>query len=403
MSSSIRVIKSHHSFKGFLKILVIVLSSFIWIALFRISYSLRLRRRLEFSWVIGPNEIGDYAQRISTYIPKSKLVIMKQNPYSSAFQSSQKPDANGISSRIFELITRPKNVSELIASQSSFLYIGSNCYLCDCFCLRSLEYKLIKMRGGRVACFFLGSEIRSPQLVDSLSLEMKQDLSTTYLFDGPTGSEAKKLMQERADFLADSADSFANVIFNSPVDQISSITREVAGLFYYLPKSPTVSLETKSRFKSERVRIVHAPTSTVGKGTPIVRSVIKGLVSEGFDFDYVELTKVKNIEVIEELKRADIVLNEFYSFLPGILGIEAMYFKCALLTSADPELETWLPQGASHAWLRTRYWEIDLNLRNLLSNPDLISKYAIKGYEWVTENYTDAKNADYLNGVLDSS
>jgi hypothetical protein len=403
MVSLIKVIRSHHSFKGFLKLLVIVLFTLLWIVSFKVSYSLRLRKQLDFTWVIGPNEIGDYAHRLSIYIPKSKLLVMKQNPYSSEFQGPQKPDASGFGSRVFELIARPKNASELIASQSSFVYIGSNCFLCDCFCLRNLEFRLIKMCGGKVACFFLGSEIRSPRLVDSLSQKLNQDLSTTYLFDGPTGAEAKEFMQRRADFLANSADEFANVIFNSPVDQISSITREVARLFYYLPKTPTVSYDIKSRSKSGKVRIVHAPTSTVGKGTPIVRSVMKGLVNDGFDFDYIELTKVTNIEVIEELKRADIVLNEFYSFLPGILGIEAMYFKCALLTSADSGMETWLPEGASKAWLRTRYWELDLNIRKLLLNPDLISEYALNGHEWVTNNYTDAKNADYLNGVLDSA
>jgi hypothetical protein len=228
------------------------------------------------------------------------------------------------------------------------------------------------------------------------------DLSTTYLFDGPFGAVAKVRMQQISDSLSNSSNLFADLILNSPIDQMANLNREVFPLFYYLPRVAPGNVDKKSRFRSRKIKVVHAPTSTLAKGTPIVRAVIKNLQEEGFDFDYVELSRARNSEVLKELESADIVLNEFYSFLPGILGIEAMYLKCALLSSADPAIETWLPEGASKAWMRTRYWELDRNLKALLCNPDLISVYGNAGYEWVTRNYADEENIIRLKDILES-
>jgi hypothetical protein len=363
---------------------------------------MRLKRRLEYPWVIGPHEIGDYAYRISSYIDRSKLFLMSENPYSSSFPINEKPKMNPAHSRVFELFVRPWQVSELIASGASFLYIGSNSFLSDCHCLRSVELSFIKKCGGKIICVFLGSEIRSPKMFDELSEKLNMDLSTTYLFDGPFGAVAKVRMQQISDSLSNSSNLFADLILNSPIDQMANLNREVSPLFYYLPKVAPGNLYAKSRFSSGKIKVVHAPTSTLAKGTPIVRAVIKNLKEEGFDFDYVELSRARNSEVLKELGSADIVLNEFYSFLPGILGIEAMYLKCALLTSADPAIETWLPEGASKAWMRTRYWELDRNLKAFLCNPDLISVYGNAGYEWVTRNYTDEENIIRLKDILES-
>ena len=79
-----------------------------------------------------------------------------------------------------------------------------------------------------------------------------------------------------------------------------------------------------------------------------------------------------------------------------------MYFKCALLTSADSDIENWLPEGSSEAWMRTRSWEIEKNLKKMLSDPELISIYAASGFEWVTKHYSELENVKRWNAIIDS-
>ena len=52
--------------------------------------------------------------------------------------------------------------------------------------------------------------------------------------------------------------------------------------------------------------------------------------------------------------------------------------------------------------MQTNYWEIMQNLRRLLQDPNLITKFGLAGFKWVNENYDDEKNRQVLLGYLDS-
>jgi hypothetical protein len=93
------------------------------------------------------------------------------------------------------------------------------------------------------------------------------------------------------------------------------------------------------------------------------------------------------------LESAHIVLNEFYAFVPGQFGVEAMAAHCALLTSADEAIEPSLPPGSNQAWMVTPYWQIYDNLKLLLEDLSLIKGYADRGFEWAQAHceYTAAR------------
>ena len=99
--------------------------------------------------------------------------------------------------------------------------------------------------------------------------------------------------------------------------------------------------------------LVHAPSSPIIKGTQLVRAAVALLREEGFDFEYVELTGVPHEEVASQLQRAHIVLNQFFAYVPGMFGIEAMAAGAVVLQSADESLESDLPAGSNAAWVVT--------------------------------------------------
>jgi hypothetical protein len=123
---------------------------------------------------------------------------------------------------------------------------------------------------------------------------------------------------------------------------------------------------------------------------------------EGYDFEYRELIGVSNRVMLEALVDAHVVLNEFYAFVPGLFGVEAMASHCALMTSADDRIETTLPTGANAAWMVTEYWNIYDNLRDLLNNHELIKQYADAGFAWALKHCSCKNSAHRLNALLET-
>ncbi|MFY9107279.1 glycosyltransferase [Aliarcobacter cryaerophilus] len=194
-------------------------------------------------------------------------------------------------------------------------------------------------------------------------------------------------------------DKYADLIFNAKYDQISYLKSKQFDWVYTYDKNKFFKNDNK--FKDiKKIKILHAPSNAIYKGTQLVRAAIKKLEVEGYNFEYVELQNMPNEVVLEHLKSSHIVLNSFYSYVPGLFGIEAMANHCAVLMSADPSIETGLPQDSKDAWLITKYWEVYDNLKYLLDNPDKIKYYADRGYDFAYKHYTYEAASEYINKVL---
>lgn len=91
-------------------------------------------------------------------------------------------------------------------------------------------------------------------------------------------------------------------------------------------------------FWPERPMIMHAP-STPLKGTAVIQAAVETLRTEGFDFDYIELSGQPNSVILEHLARCTFVVDELYSdsLLAG-LGTEAAHFGKATLVGSLPSL-----------------------------------------------------------------
>jgi hypothetical protein len=94
----------------------------------------------------------------------------------------------------------------------------------------------------------------------------------------------------------------------------------------------------------ERMRIVHAPSRPLIKGTAQIRAAVKALQEEGLPIDYVELAGKPNREVLAELARCDFVVDQLYSDLPmSTIAAEAGYFGKPTIVAgyAWEEIERW--------------------------------------------------------------
>jgi O-antigen/teichoic acid export membrane protein len=111
-----------------------------------------------------------------------------------------------------------------------------------------------------------------------------------------------------------------------------------------IPRRPVDDRSSANR--NDRVRILHAPTHPVAKGTEVVRRTIDELRAEGYDFDYEELRNVSNGGLRERLRNCDFVVDQVWSDTPmgGLAADAAQYGKPSVVSGYGwDELERLLP------------------------------------------------------------
>ena len=119
-------------------------------------------------------------------------------------------------------------------------------------------------------------------------------------------------------------------------------------------------------------------------------------------FDYRELIGVPHEEVLAQLRSSQIVANQFYAFVPGVFGIEALASRTAVLMSADPALEPAIAPGAEGAWLVTTSTEVYTNLKRLLDEPETVRELAAQGYDWALATASASASGRILTALLAS-
>lgn len=345
------------------------------------------------NWIVGVHEMGKYIYLIKSVLEDSYSVSFHKNKFYSIEYDFIINISNKYIAYIYKIIIGPLLLGYLANKSDKFFYLWSTGFLID----REFEFKFLKSKDKKIVCMFLGSDSRSPQLM--LEFYKKQKLNGfieyvgvqhPYYLSDEYNIEKKKI--------AESADKYSDVIFNAAVDQMSYIKSK-----QYFPPNFVDNIffnYTPLKFDEQIIKILHAPSNPFVKGTPLVRAAIKKLKVKGYNFEYIELQNIPNKVVLEHLKSSHIVLNQFYAFVPGMFGIEAMASHCAVLMSADPRIETGLPQDGKDAWMITRDWEIYDNLKYLLDNPSRIKYFADNAYEFASEHYTYEVASDYINKVL---
>lgn len=371
-------------------------------ALLTVSYAVTGRRRSDerpISWVVGTVEIASMVASIAAAIPDSYSVCLERHRFFDDHYDFT------ISPGRFEWIRRvvlaPIELGRLARRASGVIYVGSAGFLLDDVDDRMREFEFLKRRGVTIVCYFVGSDIRSPQLLKAFEERTGIETIATYLSQvNPVFSTPEYDDQRRR--VGEVADRYADLIFTAAVDQLGYLTRPTHPFLYFLPDDAVNDDLSRHQAPGPRV-ILHAPSSPIIKGTQVVRAAIARLRSEGYEFDYRELQGVPHEEVLRQLGEAHIVLNEFFAFVPGVFGVEAMAAGCALLTRADETIETGLPTGSNAAWSVTNTADLMANLRQLLDEPETIEPLARRGRQWVIDHATASAAGRVLNSTLDGA
>jgi hypothetical protein len=354
-------------------------------------------RRRRISWVVGAHETALMVSHIAATLPDSHSLVRHEHPFYTVGYDTviEKSDRLAKYRRLYGGAI----ALALLANRArGFIYVGQAGILFSEIDRREFEFRFLKKHGLGLVCYFTGNDIRSPALMHELERTTGRKNLATHMDELNPVFATPEYEQAKRD-IARVADTYADLIFNARLDQLSHLTSPTEPFMYFFPDERFVRNDAKFE-NVERYLVVHAPSKPLLKGTAHVRDAVDRLKADGFDFDYRELTGVSNDEVIRTLGQAHIVLNQFYAFIPGVFGIEAMASCCAMLASADARIETDLGADANEAWVVTGPDEIYDNLRALLEDPERVREQALRGFEWARRHASASADGERMRSLL---
>ncbi len=354
-------------------------------ALLVASYNanLLIRRRLRsesISWVVGPDECASMVLQLSRAIPGSYSVnFTEEFVYATNYNYRFRTRVDSRWRWAERIIAGPLLLGRLMNQAAGFIYVGATGFLLTGLDEREFEFSYLAKKGVPIVCYWCGSDIRSIKLMHKLERETGMPNISTYMGErGPIFESVGWDDSKRA--IAAVASRYATAMFSNTVDHLSYLTKGTEPFLYFLADEP---LPNPRKFDDlSRPVVVHATTSPVIKGTPLVRAAVAQLRSEGYDFEYIELIGVTNAVVKEQLARAHIAMNQFYGFSPAVFGVEALAAGCVVMMSADESVETDLPKGSNECWVVTKHHQVYGNLKRLLDDPSQMAAIASRGRAW---------------------
>ncbi|MCL6415803.1 glycosyltransferase [Aestuariirhabdus sp. Z084] len=204
----------------------------------------------------------------------------------------------------------------------------------------SLDLPILRMLGKKVVMIYCGSEVRLVEVERSRNefwSIIEPELKST--LDDVVYDKYKKIRMIWQGFwchkLLAPRNLYDHVVGFVPKKKI------VSDLWVHNLSSYRNPVSVGSDKEGSLLRIVHIPSSPRVKGTHYFRSAVAELKSEGYCFDYKEVTNVSHFEAMSQLAEADIVLDQLLIGGFGSLSVEAMSYGkpvvCYLIDSVKSQ------------------------------------------------------------------
>jgi glycosyltransferase involved in cell wall biosynthesis len=182
---------------------------------------------------------------------------------------------------------------------------------------RFYELPLLKLFGKKIIIVYFGSDARPP-LFNGRHLD---DIGG-YVDSNSAHDEAEYLVKQIR-----RVEQYADVIINHTATAQFFSRSFVRFVAIGMPIDLTTLPSNDAAVESNTIRILHAPSRPLAKGSLIFRKILEELTNEGYSIEFVELVGVPNGIVLQELRNCHFVLDELYSDVPlAMLAAEAAQF-----------------------------------------------------------------------------
>lgn len=287
---------------------------------------------------------------------------------------------------IYFPLTIPSVMAMFIIHCIIFIYV---LFKYDVFILNSLpffnytELSVLKLFKKKIIVVFLGTESR-PAYISGNLIQGRYTVNGQYDLircHKNVKAQVKKINR---------IEKYADYIINHPPTALFQKKPFIAWLHIGFPNDNPSDLSNHKFSTSRIVKVLHAPSNAVSKGSDKIIETINKLRKDGFPIEFTKLENVPNEKVLDELEKCDIVLDELYSDIPvGGLGTEAAFAKKPVMNggyyakyiSADypedviPPAYFFLPEN------------LENELKELILNKEQRKEYAIELNKFVSEKW----------------
>jgi hypothetical protein len=179
------------------------------------------------------------------------------------------------------------------------------------------ELRFLKLLGRKVVFVCVGSDVRP-----------------TYISGGELPGDDARSIEECADrtrakkHRVRQIERWADVVVSHPLFAQLHERPFVKFLSIGIPRG-TASVRPEPREMRHPIRLLHAPSLPAAKGTGAIRRAVERVREQGYDIEYVEVVGRPNDELLAEIARCDIVLDQLYGDTPmaGLAADAAMVGK----------------------------------------------------------------------------
>lgn len=253
------------------------------------------------------------------------------------------------------------------------------------------DLPILKLLNKKIIYKFHGSDCRPPYLSGAIVSD-ENNFNT---------KQCIKLSQERKKSLK-KIEKYSDIIISYPLFSQFLERPFIASTNIGLPfNSRTPPNSDKSRKENvpgsqRKIRLLHAPTKPIPKGTEIIRRLIIGLQKAGHPIEFIEIKNASNEQVLDELSRCDFVIDQVFSDTPmaGFAREAASYSKPAVVGGyAKAEFSTIYSAGKIPPSLYIKPESLEKAIVKLIENDDYRIKLGKNNKDFVNENWAPQKIA----------
>lgn len=153
-----------------------------------------------------------------------------------------------------------------------------------------------------------------------------------------------------------------------------------------------------SDYSKPKLIIAHAPTNRLIKGTEVVIKCLNEMINNGSPIELMLIENMTNNEAVENLKKADIVIDQLYAGWYGGLAVEAMALGKPVITYIRESDIIHVPKEMAEELPIINATDYNLTevIDKLLNNRSELPKIAKASRKYVERWHDSKKNAKYV-------
>ena len=192
---------------------------------------------------------------------------------------------------------------------------------------------------------------------------------------------------------------FTNVVIGSPFSTSQFCNKPFVNWFHIgLPTQDTKSEVQSAELKADNtLRILHAPSNTNSKGTASIKRTVTELQAQGFDIRLKILTGVENKQVISEIQKSDLVIDQLYSDTPmaALAAEAASYGKPSIIGSyALSDFNDHIPMKKRPPSIVINPEELSATLIKIMQDRDYLNEVGLEAQKFIKEQWSICKVAE---------